>query len=133
MRRYFAVLCVFLICTPFLAGCGDGRLGVSGKVTVNGTPIENGTINFRPAKGTKGNSAGAGITNGEYKVPSDKGLKPGTYIVTIQGFRKTGRKVRDPQIGLVDETLPISFKEAGTLEVTVDSRNTTHDFALTGL
>ena len=132
MQRYLLGLCIFVAFLPFVAGCGDGRLGVSGSVTVNGQPMESGTINFRPTGDTKGNSAGAGIVDGKYEVRSEKGLKPGKYKVTIQGYRKTGRKIRDPQIGMVDETLPVNFKEAGKLEVTVDSGNTTHDFQLTG-
>ena len=116
MQRYLLCLCVFVAFLPLVAGCGDGRLGVSGSVTVNGQPMESGTINFRPTGDTKGNSAGGGIVDGKYEVRSEKGLKPGTYKVTIQGYRKTGRKIRDPQIGMVDETLPVNFKEAGKLE-----------------
>lgn len=130
MRCYFTYLCAIFICASVLPGCGNDRMGVSGTVTVDGQPLQTGTINFRPAEGTSGNSAGAGIIDGKYEVLSDKGIKPGTYKVTIQGFRQTGRKVRDAQMGMVDETIPIGFKEAGQLEVTVDSGNTTHDFEL---
>jgi hypothetical protein len=131
MFRKFVFFFAILTFSSILIGCGNDRLGISGTVTIDGQPLQMGTINFRPAEGGSGNSAGAGIVDGKYEVVSDKGVKPGTYKVTIQGFRQTGRKVRDAQMGMVDETIPIAFKEANQLEVTVDSSNRTHDFELT--
>ena len=114
------------------SGCGgDGRQGVVGSVTVDAAPLESGTINFRPAPGNKAASSGAGITDGRFEVPAEKGLMPGEYQVTIQGFRKTGRKVRDPQMGPIEEIVPMQFNETGALKATiVDGRNEV-EFALT--
>ena len=104
------------------AGCGgDGRLGVSGMVTVDGKPLDNGVISFQPKAGTLTHSAGTGIQAGEYRIAADKGLKPGEYQVRIQAFRKTGRMVEDPQFGQVEETVPVDFQEARSLLATVSA------------
>src|SRR5688500_13010891 len=58
-----------------LAGCGadSDRGAVSGTVTLDGKPVENGSISFVPIEGTQSPSAGAVIGNGTYEIPRDKG------------------------------------------------------------
>ncbi len=116
----------------FVSGCGgDGRLGVSGAVTVDGKPLESGVISFQPAAGNQGHSAGTGVQAGRYEIESTKGLLPGEYQVRIQAFRKTGRMVEDPQFGQVEETVPMDFKEGSSLKATVSaSEKNQIDFAL---
>ncbi|MCX7426872.1 MAG: hypothetical protein NTW96_14750 [Planctomycetia bacterium] len=115
-----------------LPGCGgNGRQKVVGAVTVDAAPLESGTINFRPAPGSKANSSGAGIQNGRFEVPADKGLMPGAYQVTIQGFRKTGRMVRDPQMGQIEEIVPMQFNETGARSVTIVEGKNEFEFTLT--
>jgi hypothetical protein len=63
-------------------GCGGGN-AVSGNVTYNGQPVENGAITFLSADG-EGPTAGAQITEGFYRV---KEIAPGEKIVQIEGFR----------------------------------------------
>jgi hypothetical protein len=54
-------------------GCSDqSKAQVSGTVTLDGKPVENGTIMFYPTNG-KGQSAGGGITNGKYNVEASVG------------------------------------------------------------
>ena len=75
----FAALCVAL------AGCADpyaGQKTVSGKVTLAGQPIEKGMIMFDPLGG-QGTASGSAITNGDYKLEGQAGLKPGKYRVRI--------------------------------------------------
>ncbi|MEA1951467.1 MAG: hypothetical protein U9N87_08785 [Planctomycetota bacterium] len=115
-------ICVLLLFAAVpMTGCsgGDGRKGLSGTVSVDGQPLESGLINFRPAAGTKSNSSGCAIKDGEFQIAADKGLPVGKYMVTVQAFRKSGRIVKDPQMGNAPEIVPISFMEAGTLEATV--------------
>jgi len=117
-----------------LPGCSgtDGRVSVSGKVTLDGSPLEDGLINFRPASGTAANSAGGKITDGSYELPAGSGLKPGKYQVTVRAYRKTGKMVEDPQMGTIAERKEVKFKEAGSLEATVtDAGANTFDFQLT--
>lgn len=80
-----------------LAGCpGSDDIGstvpVSGKVTIDGKPLESGTVTYH-AEESKGNKTKAGVTgivkNGEYtlntgSVTSNRsGAPPGWYKVTI--------------------------------------------------
>lgn len=60
------------------------REPISGKVTLDGKPIEHGTIRFDPAarQGTS-TIAGAMIDGGSYSVPRPQGPVPGDYLVTI--------------------------------------------------
>jgi hypothetical protein len=77
-----AVLCVVLA-----VGCSDeyaGRMAVSGKVTLEGKPLNDADsmIMFEPIDGqdTRG---GVKIVNGEYALERRDGLKPGQYLVRI--------------------------------------------------
>jgi hypothetical protein len=117
-----------------LLGCSsDGRLAVSGTVTLDGKPLEKAAISFQPAAGSEGHSAGGQITNGKFLLPADHGLKPGKYFVTVQAFKETGRMVVDPQFGIkVPEQVMVECKEAGKLEATVTAGAANQfDFRLT--
>lgn len=116
------------------SGCGGSeRAGVSGKVTVDGEPIENGLIRFTPLPGTDAPSAGSAITNGSYSVPADKGLMAGRYRVEITGRKLTGRKVeagvKGPVIDEVIELVPRRYNKESELilEIQSDSRVVDYD------
>ena len=85
---------VFLVIVTAVAGCGRnplGRLAISGKVTLNGRPLEQGTIAFEPTVRQTGVASGSNIVDGSYSIPTEKGLPPGKYIVRIYSavHRKT--------------------------------------------
>ena len=71
----------------FLAGgCGDrygGRRAVSGTVTFQGKPLDQGSITFVPASPDLSTQSGAGIRDGHYQIPRAQGLVPGKYKVSI--------------------------------------------------
>ena len=117
------ILLAGLAALIMVAGCtrGDGRQRVTGRVTLDGQPLGDGAINFRPAPGLTANSSGGPIKAGQFELPADRGLVPGKYLVTITAMRETGRTVQDEQMGPVAETAPVQFKEAGTLEATVEA------------
>src|SRR5262245_24328187 len=79
---FAAAACVAL---SLVLGCGpkSDRLAVSGAVTLDGTPLEAGSIRFDSSGGQKVVSSGALIKGGEYYVPQEKGLPPGKYRVQI--------------------------------------------------
>lgn len=68
------------------AGCGDsnplGRRSISGNVTFDGAPLENGSISFEPLA-KDGVGSGAVITDGTFSIPASKGLPPGKYRVRM--------------------------------------------------
>jgi hypothetical protein len=67
-----------------LAGCGgsDDRLAVSGTVNFNGSPLDQGSIQFIPT-GPGGTPGGSVITDGKFSIPRERGLRPGKYRVVI--------------------------------------------------
>src|SRR2546421_8935908 len=73
-----------------IAGCSThdplGRRGISGTVTFNGAPLEDGSISLQPLEqGTT--SSGAVIKLGKYAIAKDKGLPPGKYRVVINAIK----------------------------------------------
>jgi hypothetical protein len=66
-------------------GCGPdnplGRKALSGTVKMDGSPLENGTIEFQPLDG--GVQSGDVITGGTYSIPAHQGATPGKYRVVI--------------------------------------------------
>jgi hypothetical protein len=76
-------------------GCSseDGRAPVRGEVKVDGSPLEEGSINFFPAGDAQGPSAGGVIAEGKYDIPQAMGPVIGKNRVEIRGVKKTGRQV----------------------------------------
>ena len=88
MRQYAvkvgirASLCLGLLSVYGCGGPDDPTLPISGKVTLNGKPVEHGDIEFA-AKGSNGLRRGAMIVKGNYKTAPMQGLVPGEYVVRI--------------------------------------------------
>ena len=78
----FLVIVAGLFCSVF-TGCQRDSLNlVTGTVTLDGTPIEEGAISFMPS-GSSGVSAGSQIKNGVYSAR----VSPGKMIVKIYAER----------------------------------------------
>src|SRR5262245_24475246 len=86
MRRLalFVGVALYLAALGALSGCADprARQEVTGQVTLQGKPVEDGIIQFAPLDG-QGTGDGAQIVNGKYRIPREKGLSPGKYRVSI--------------------------------------------------
>src|SRR5262245_47033662 len=82
--RLCALLLSFLLVAALL-GCGPGnplgRKALSGTVTLDGSPLDGGTIEFHPLEG--GVQSGGLIHAGRYSIGADKGATPGKYRVQI--------------------------------------------------
>jgi hypothetical protein len=84
LRVWYALLIL-----PIL-GCGDSgglpaRYRISGTVTYNGKPLEQGNINFVP-DGPGGRPAGGTISDGQYTLTTqdlNDGAVPGKYKVSV--------------------------------------------------
>lgn len=121
-------LCV--ACLLLLSGCGgNGELQISGKVTLDGAPIERGTIRFVAEDGT-GPAFESTITSGAYTVSMPAGPKK----VSILGYKKIGEHhVQGPDSPLVDDLqqiVPAQFNEQTTLIQKVETSSAAVNFDL---
>ena len=131
-----------------VAGCSpaDGleEVVISGRVTYQGKPVEEGRIRFVPIKGTKGPANLETISEGQYSVTARGGVPVGTHRVEIQAYQPIpGARpyTEDQADGEFDikpgdlpkrQVLPDRYNRRSTLEVTIEpgSGSVTRDFDL---
>jgi hypothetical protein len=137
------MLCFAILCAE-LAGCGgkayDGeqRYAITGKVTVDGQPLEPGVIAFMPqgeGENRKGRVSGTPIRNGVYFIPEEQGPTAATYRIQIHWNKRTGKQVPNPfdTESLIDELmegLPPKYNTESELTAEVHAKQTTFDFDL---
>ena len=124
-----------------IAGCTgsdnpQGRMAIEGEVTLDGTPLDQGSIRFEPQDSSIGTSSAAMLSQGSYKIPVAQGLAPGAYrvFVTAAAASDEGRSADDimnnPQ-PTGKEMIPAKYnrKSELTAEVKADGPNR-FDFAL---
>ena len=116
------------------ASCGDGsgRQPVSGEVSFNGEPIDEGSITFVPLEGD-GIKTGGPIVDGRYEIEGEKGPPLGKHKVILRWEKKTGKTYTDPETGETfperDEGLPaVYWSEDSPLEVEIVKGENTYDF-----
>lgn len=107
-------------------GCGQSSstVGVSGVVTFDGQPIEAGRITLEPVDDKRGQRRDITIAGGNFALSPEQGVLPGEeFKVTIQAFRKTGKKFPspDPTKSYDEEVqyLPAKYNSASTLRVKI--------------
>jgi hypothetical protein len=137
-----ANLCLVLA-VSMISGCGGGdydgakRMAIDGSVTVNGQPVQEGTLNLIPASGSTGRKAAAGIENGSYSIAEKDGPNIGKYNVQIYAYQPVGGAApvdEDTAEGAgvpTQQILPPQFNEQTSLEVEIVDDKTTYDFNLT--
>ena len=132
----------------FVAGCGsgvrpiDGSVPVSGTVTFNGQPLEQGMVRFAPESGGKAQPATGQIKNGKFTMlttASSPGVVVGKYKVSIisnKPFAPPALKPGtppDPKAKFEPESLvPTKYNDIKTsgLEADVTAAVTSLTFAL---
>ena len=92
----FCGICVVLATCLGCGNKGPRRAAVTGQVTLDGRPIDEGVIQFLPVEGTVGPETGGVIENGRYDIPQDRGVVVGKCRVELRASKKTGRKIQDP-------------------------------------
>jgi hypothetical protein len=126
--RYYLMLSSLKMLGGFLAavaciafgGCGSGdmRQAVSGKVTLDGVPLTQGSVVFEPTEANGGPLVGTTITDGEFSIARAKGVQPGKYLLMVSAVRPTGRKLQ--AFGRnIDEAAPAAIKEMEGVPTTV--------------
>jgi hypothetical protein len=68
-------------------GCGthSDRVAVSGTVTRDGVPLDEGIITLAPAHGSDGVNAGGSIEDGKFKIRQADGPNKGRYTIAVTG------------------------------------------------
>jgi hypothetical protein len=126
-------------CTLFglvlLAGCGGPTAVVRGKVTIDGSPASDGSVNFEPADGV-GPTVGAKVTDGIYEITSAQKMLPGKKKVVVRASSKTGKQVPagppSPPGTMMDELLfhPRAGAQPDIREVEIKDGENEFDVAL---
>ena len=89
----WAALATLLVCVVgATTGCGSknplGRRAVEGTISIDGTPIAQGSIEFTPdSSNAVQTRSGAAITDGKFKISETKGLAEGSYLVAVSTAR----------------------------------------------
>src|SRR5947209_518235 len=115
-----------------LFGCGGSMpIGeVNGTVTLDGVPVDGGSIEFRPAEGP---TAGCLIEAGKYSAEVPAGISE----VQIIWARPTGKKRRafpddkSPFIVETREAIPSKYNQKSTLTIDVKPGKNEKNFELT--
>lgn len=123
-----------------LSGCGAGKpCSVSGKVKYAGEAVKTGSLRFDPVGDTPGEVGKAQITNGEYKIPRDAGMKAGKFLVSIYATRETGKSVTPAEkleggsggpMKEVVQYIPSKYNTKSTLTVELQADENSKDFEL---
>jgi len=109
------------------AGCGGGdgipREPVSGKVTVDGSALDNGLITFSPEDLTKP-AVGTAIKDGSYSMGRSDGPSAGPHKVGISSRKPTGKKLKSVDfpgtfVDEMRESLPPQYNSDSRLGVEV--------------
>lgn len=147
------VLIVGLFAGVFLAGCGSSGppapkpsklVEVTGKVTLNGEPVEGAIVIFTP--NSSGGFVAQGFTDsaGQYSAETrsgndiELGVAPGSYRVMISRFLKPDGTPVDPAeppaMSAARESIPMEYSSPtdSKLRATIGSNGGTFDFAMKG-
>jgi hypothetical protein len=114
-------------------GCQDAtRAVVFGTVTLDGRPLDVGTISFIPTGSTKGPVAGATIIDGKYRIDPNKGAIIGTNRIVFYGMQRTGRKISDGQESVEEyvNAIPPKYGDPSTLVRTIQPGENEFTFEL---
>jgi hypothetical protein len=111
---------------------------VSGHVTLDGQPLQRGSIEFIPAEGTTGPKAAAEIVDGAYELSKREGPVVGTVRIEINAIQQPSFALDDPLAHAEHATevselnlIPPQYNQQSTLtRTTVDGPNE-FDFAIT--
>ena len=132
----------FLLLFCFVCvGCGTSdslnRKAISGKVTVDGVAVPNGSVSFEPLV-VGGVGSGAVISEGKYSISQKDGLPPGKYRVRITGDDganfgvSAGKMPGDEIMPPKKELIPASWNANSNEDIEVKQDGpTTFDFPIT--
>ena len=122
-----------LVVSALVAGCSktSNRGSVTGTVTLEGQPLQAGTIRFMPADGQTA-TAETTIADGKFSAV----VPPGDKKISISAPKVTGKKrmydaAGGPEVDVVQELLPAKNNVQTELTLTVSAGPQHKDFPLT--
>ena len=123
-----------LFVTAMLAqvGCEDPTVGIiTGKVTLDGAPVRDGSIAFFPTSADS-YTAGGAIVDGVYssRVPLGE-LRVEIRVPKQVGEQKLYNVPDSPKMPILAEALPSRYNNRSELSITVEPGTSQHDFELT--
>ncbi|MEW4565056.1 hypothetical protein AB1K70_21205 [Bremerella sp. JC770] len=126
-------LVVLLASLGFLAGCGasDGMITISGSVTLDGEPVQDGSISLMPING--GSMGGGLIEDGYYTAKSS----PGEMAVQIHAHKMVKKKNptrEEVERGLTEDSvsiIPNVYNRQSKLRIDVAPDQKNFEFNLT--
>lgn len=129
----YCLLALTLTCCPSCTA-SNGRQAASGQVTIDGQPIEKGSIMFLPLDG-KSIKTGGPIVNGRFDISAETGPVAGKHRVLVFWEKDTGKTYVDRDSGDVypvrKEGLPqIYHSENSPLQVEFSPNVKSYDFQL---
>jgi hypothetical protein len=133
-KRWWLIGTTCVASLVLVSGCGprSNRLAVSGDVTLDGAPLDDGSIRLSTSGTGKLYASGAMIKGGQFHIPQESGLPPGTYRVEISApdtkVPPVSQKVTAGQPALpptAPERIPAEYNSASkhTVEVTTGGDN----------
>jgi hypothetical protein len=124
---YLALLYGFV-----LLGCGSSTATVSGKIEVDGKPLEKGTISFTAAEGDA-TPVSTAVKDGAYSVSMPVGKKRVQVSAQVVVDRRPMYKGPDaPMLEVTEEGLPPEYNSQTTLTFDAAGGGNTMDLSLVG-
>lgn len=135
-RRWSCFVSLFLgvVLASCLPGCAESdgldRGSVTGKVTLDGQPVPEGTITFWPTEGTTGPMASGMITAGQYSISASEGGPVwGKHLVKIEWYRDSGKKDAGGA-PIMEQAIPPQYGANSTTTVEIQSGANEHNFEM---
>lgn len=137
-RNICGLVIASLICA---SGCGGGSEGlavVKGKITYNGKPVPNGTVNFLPDNGDKPSATGEIQPDGTYSLQTFLGSRPsegaviGKHKVVVVAMQDMATRLPEERSPLPPPIVPVKYTSPATsdLEAQVEDKENTINFDL---
>lgn len=129
-RGLLAGLALLLFLIPSCGPSGPAMAKVRGKVTLDGQPVADGIVSFRPVKDDTP-TAGGIIKNGEYTadVPVTS-MKVSISATKVTGQRKTYNTPDSPTVDVTVELIPAKYNAKSDLVRDIKADTKELDFEL---
>jgi hypothetical protein len=121
MKNKLLSMFVGAILTLCLSGCGNGLINVSGKVTLDGQPVNGAILMFSQTDNPSIMATGTTDANGNYSLvtfrggdKANKGATPGSYFVSIVKKEEDNPAQKDTSSMTIEEKINYELSLTGS-------------------